>query len=464
MACNGVQWRQEVTPGKLAYVMTGRSRPDVLDAGALHRGGAAADAGAGDSSGGSGGSGTGISGGGIRRVRYDLAERPFMVIWELTRACDLACRHCRAVSQREPDADDLTTAEGLELLEQVASLGHPRPLLILSGGDPFKRHDLQQLVTRASKLGLPVSVSPSVTPLATKAALAALRRAGAVAISLSIDGATAETHDGFRQVDGAFERTIEAARHCSEIGLRFQVNTTVTPHDIDELAEIALLVRGLGAMTWSVFFLVQTGRGRDLDLIPAQEADDLMGFLYETGKFMAVKTTEAPQYRRVVLHRRVLADLGIRTVPPPMSQGRSVELSKRFVAGVEAAGARATSSAAERARSLPRRPPMNINAGKGFVFVSHRGDVYPSGFLPLAAGNVRNAGIASIYRSSELLQGLRDHRRLQGRCGQCELASVCGGSRSRAFASTGNPWGEDPLCPYVPRSFPHQEELSAYLA
>ncbi len=402
--------------------------------------------------------------GAIRSVRYDLAERPFMIIWELTRACDLACRHCRAASQPDPDEDQLTSEEGLDLLEQVASLGHPRPLLILTGGDPFKRGDLYQLVTKAARLGLPVSVSPSVTPLATKTAFASLRAAGAVAVSVSIDGATSKTHDAFRQVDGAFERTIAAAGQCAELGLRFQVNTTVTPHDIDELAEIALLVRSLGAMTWSVFFLVQTGRGRDLDLITAQEADDLMGFLYEAGKHMAVKTTEAPQYRRVVLQRRVLADLGIpaETILAPLE--RSVELSERFSAGLEGLDLGPRDHAAGASRAGPRRPPMNINAGKGFVFVSHRGDVYPSGFLPVAVGNVRDAGIVSIYQSSELLQGLRDPQRLEGRCGSCELASICGGSRSRAFASSGSPWGEDPLCPYRPRSFPYQTELASYLA
>jgi radical SAM protein len=414
----------------------------------------------------------------LRRVRYDLDKRPFLVIWELTRACDLACRHCRATSQHERDPNELTTEQGFSLLEQVASFGLPRPVVILSGGDPFKRPDLYELVARASQLGLAISVSPSVTPLATREGFAALRAAGAVSVSLSIDGASGATHDAFRQVEGSFERTVSAAMDCSELGLRFQMNTTVTPHDIDELADIALLARRLGAMTWSVFFLVQTGRGRDLDLVSAREADDLMSFIYDTGKHLAVKTTEAPQYRRVVIQRRVLEKAGVPPGEVLTLLDRSQELSARFRAGIDQTHASGSSDAKARrlatqnggrdvgagsAGSPLRRPPMEINAGKGFAFVSHTGDVYPSGFLPIPAGNVRDESIASIYRNSDLFRSLRDEGRLEGRCSRCEFRRVCGGSRSRAFASSGSPWGEDPLCEYRASTFPYQEELAPYL-
>jgi radical SAM protein len=391
----------------------------------------------------------------IRRARYDLSERPFIVIWEVTRACDLACRHCRAEAISDRDPRELSTEEGFRVIEQVAAFGPPPPLFVLTGGDPFKRADLLDLVARARSAGLPVSVSPSGTPTLTEANLRRLRDAGAVALSLSIDGSRPEIHDLFRGVDGVLGWTLGAARAAGGLGLRLQVNTTVTPHNLEDLPWILRLVRELGAMTWSVFFLVPTGRGAELPQLTPRQFEDVLNFLYDADKVVSVKATEAHQFRRVVLQRRILEGRGI---PVADSDAGPTYRLLRDVAR------QALPDVDLDARSPIRRPPLDVNAGRGFVFVSHVGAVHPSGFLPLAAGNVRLRPLGEIYRASPLFRALRDADRLTGRCGACEFRRVCGGSRSRAFAVTGDPLASEPWCPYEPGTFPFQRDVTELLA
>jgi AdoMet-dependent heme synthase len=373
---------------------------------------------------------------GIRTLRHDPDEQPFIVIWEVTRACGLVCEHCRADAIRDRHPAELTTAEGRRLLDELASFGPPRPLVVLTGGDPFERDDLEELVAYGTAQGLHLSLSPSVTPRLTSPTLARLRDAGAKAVSLSLDGATAATHDGFRGVDGVYDATLDAARTIRGLGLRLQLNTTVTKRTVAELPEVLRQAIDLDASLWSVFFLVPTGRGGSLDALDAHETEDVLHWLHDASRLVAIKTTEAPQFRRVVLQRR-RGDLDASPARGPLSEELRDASADLLTGGPTSV------------RRSPR-PPLDVNAGKGFVFVDHLGSVYPSGFLPLPAGSVRHTPITELYRRAPLLRQLRDPDRFGGRCGRCEFREVCGGSRSRAYATTGDPLAEDPTCSYEP--------------
>lgn len=377
----------------------------------------------------------------VRQLRHDPAERPFIVIWEVTRACQLVCQHCRADAISDHHPLELTTAEGMRLLDDLAGLGAPRPLVVLTGGDPFERPDLEALVAHGTARGLSMSLSPSVTPRLTAPTLRRLRDAGARAVSLSLDGATAATHDGFRGVDGVFEATLEAARIVRELGLRLQINTTVTRSTVAELPDVLRRVTSFGAALWSVFFLVPTGRGEDLDALDAHETEDVLHWLHDASRLVAVKTTEAPHFRRVVLQRSGSATAARDDGAGPLY----AELRDATADLLDPAGP--TPPARRTAR-----PPLDVNAGKGFVFVDHVGAVYPSGFLPLPVGSVRHAPLTTIYRDAPLMRQLRDPDGFGGRCGACEFRTVCGGSRSRAYATTSDPLAEEPVCSYVPGS------------
>lgn len=388
----------------------------------------------------------------IRTPRREVAERPFIVIWEATQACPLACHHCRASARPARDPAELTTAEAVELMAQVAEFGRPPPLFVITGGDPFQRPDLATLVRRGTAKGLPVSVSPSGTPTLTWQALAELREAGARAVSLSVDAAGAASHDGFRGVEGVYDLTMRAWESAAELGLKVQVNTTVTRDTVRELPEIAALVRDRGALLWSVFFLVPTGRGHGLPGLDAAETEDVLNAIYDLGENVPVKTTEAHHFRRVCLQRAIL---GIRGASPVDALGLG-PLYRQLRRRLDDLGL------TDRPRR-PRRPPMQVAAGNGFVFVSHRGDLQPSGFLPVSAGNIRQRRLAEVYRTAPLFTGLRDPHLLRGRCGACEFRVVCGGSRARAYAVTGDVYAEEPACSYQPGSFPFDSDLARLL-
>lgn len=379
----------------------------------------------------------------MRTPHVDVGVRPFIVIWESTQACPLACRHCRAEARPDRDAGELSTAEAAELARQVAAFGAPPPLFVITGGDPFARADIFDLVRGAVAQGLHVAVSPSGTPTLTEDNLRALAEAGAAAVSLSVDGSTSAIHDGFRGVPGVLATTLRAWDAARRVGLRVQVNTTVSRNNLADLPNIVRLVHEHGAMTWSAFVLVPTGRGRDLDALSAAEVEDVLNFVYDAGAHVAAKTTEAHHFRRVVLQRTVLAERGLDPVAElglgPLYRSLRASLDERL-AGAD---------------TRRHRTPMDVNAGRGFVFVSHRGEVHPSGFLPLGAGNVRERPLAEIYRDSPLFVQLRDLAALGGKCGRCEFADVCGGSRSRAYALTGDPLGAEPWCAYEPGTFPY---------
>jgi AdoMet-dependent heme synthase len=376
----------------------------------------------------------------IRELRQDPAERPFLVIWETTRACGLVCQHCRADAQRERHPLQLTTAEGRRLLDDIASFGPPSPMIVLTGGDPFERDDLAELVAYGRAKGLSLSLAPSVTPLATPARFAEVAAAGAKAVSISLDGATPATHDGFRGIDGVFAATLPVCRTIVELGMRLQINTTVTTGTLPELPAILRQLFDLDAFLWSVFLLVPTGRGDELDHLTPAEVEDVLHWLVDVSHHLAVKTTEAPHFRRVVLQRQ---------------RAEGADPVRTFDLGDTYRWLREELDALIDERELPTRvprPPLDINAGRGFVFVDHIGVVCPSGFLPIPAGSVRERPLPEIYRDAPLFRQLRDPSLLGGRCGACEFRSVCGGSRSRAYAVSGDPFGEEPTCVHEPTS------------
>ena len=377
----------------------------------------------------------------VRFMHHDASERPFIVIWEVTRACQLVCTHCRADAIRTRNPFELTTDEGRHLLDDLASFGTPRPLVVLTGGDPFERPDLPELVAHGTSIGLNMALSPSVTDRLTRSVLEELHEAGAKAVSLSLDGATAHSHDSFRGVEGVFDATLDAARTVTDIGFRLQINTTVTRGNVRELPRMLRHVLDLGASLWSVFFLVPTGRGKDLQPLTAGQAEEVLHWLHDVSDLVAIKTTEAPHYRRIAIQRT------------GFDAGGVSELDDAFPIGPLRSQLRADTtellSGQEPRRRRPR-PPIDVNSGRGFAFVDHVGVVYPSGFLPTAVGSVRKKSFREIYRGSELLQALRNPDAFGGRCGQCEFRAVCGGSRSHAYATTGDPLAEDPSCAYEP--------------
>jgi len=348
------------------------------------------------------------------------SEKPLLIYWELTRACDLACRHCRAEAMAQRDPRELSTSEGKGLLEKLREFGGRGPHLVLTGGDPLKRPDLFDLLEYGRRLGLHMSVAPSGTQALTQEVLRRFKACGVESIGLSLDGSTAERHDSFRGVPGCFVRTIEAAQHARAEGLALQVNTLVTAETEADIPDIYKLVSRLNLMRWSLFYLIGVGRGGALREVSPEQCEALHHWLYYISKDapFVVATTEAPHFRRVTL-------AGMRSAGIPLARIRETRAGRGF----------------------------GIRDGNGIMFISHTGDICPSGFLPLVAGNVRTADVVEIYRDSEVFQNIRQTVRFKGKCGICEFREICGGSRARAYATTGDFLETDPLCTYEPNKF-----------
>lgn len=378
--------------------------------------------------------------------QLDYKKTPFLVIWETTQACDLVCRHCRACAQPLRHPDELTTEEGEDLLRQTAELG--TPIFVLSGGDPLKREDLLHLIRYGADQGLRMATVPAATGLLTEGVVAGLKQAGLSQMALSVDFPVAELHDRFRGVPGAFARSMQAAEWAHTHRLPLQINTTVWKESAPYLGEMAELVKRLGVVFWEVFFLVPTGRGANLGGLTAAECEEVFELLYRVQKEsdFLVKVTEAPHYRRYVVQRE-LAERG--------AAGRSADGGASGNRRPTGDGKHGLPEQLERTEGPGHTiglASQAVNAGNGFLFVSHLGDVYPSGFLPVRAGSVREETLGTIYRDSEVFRLLRAPQRFLGRCGYCEFNHICGGSRSRAFALTGNILASEPWCAYRPKS------------
>lgn len=351
----------------------------------------------------------------------DFDRAPFLVIWETTRACALACVHCRADAIARRDPRELSTAEGFALIDQIRAFGDPAPLLVLTGGDPMRRPDLVTLVRHASESGLTVALTPSGTAAPTRRRLAELQEAGLSRVAVSLDGPDAASHDAFRRVRGSFDWTLRIIGDAVDLGLPLQINTTISRMTLPTLETMAARMADLPIALWALFFLVRTGRGASLEQVTAEECERVLNYLYDlslTAPF-GIKTTEAPHYQRVVRQRD----------------------AERAQNGM-------TTDVVHRRRQL--RAPRSVNDGNGFVFVDHLGNICPSGFLPMPRGNVRTVDLREVYCNDEAFRRLRNPDALRGKCGRCEFRNVCGGSRSRSFAATGALMGSDPICAYDP--------------
>jgi radical SAM protein with 4Fe4S-binding SPASM domain len=346
------------------------------------------------------------------RSAHVFDRAPVMLYWEITRACDLACKHCRADALPCRDPGELDFLEAIGLLSQITDFGSPLPHLVITGGDPLKRRDLEDIVKEAVRLGIPTSLAPSATPLLTSAALAKLQRAGLSGLSLSLDGSMASGHDRLRGVVGCFARTLTAARAATNLGLSLQINTLVSAQTLPDLPGIYALLQTLPIQRWSLFFLIGVGRGSVLQNILPEQAEQACHWLFTKSReaSFTVAATEAPFFRRVALER--------------------------------------ANQAGPFARSF------GIRDGNGIAFVSHRGAVQPSGFLPVVAGNVRDTSLVDLYRTAPLFSALRDTAQLRGKCARCSFKAICGGSRARAYAHSGDYLGADPLCAYQPSTGP----------
>ena len=357
-------------------------------------------------------------------------DRPLLVFWEMTKACDLACFHCRADAQHEPSECELSTEEGRGMIDELAQLASPRPILILTGGDCLKRPDLLTLIDYARSVSVPVALAPSVTPLLTLERMHELREHGIKTVSISLDGMDAATHDAVRGVPGHFDATMTTLGQLKDAGFTVQINTTVMARNVEQLADIAQLLHQHHLDIWEVFFLIPTGRGTDVNASTPQQNEDICNFLVDASQFgFTVRSVEGPFLRRVNQQRH-------EGVPGPATSHLYDRLHSRL-------------------RDLLGEPTHDVCApsaatrdGNGIVFVGAAGDVYPSGFLPLSLGNLRHGSHIDIYRDTPLMKDIRGAQ-FHGVCGSCSFKQLCGGSRSRAYAASDDPLGSDPACVLV---------------
>ena len=359
--------------------------------------------------------------------KADFGLAPLMFYYEVTLACDLVCKHCRASAQEDPHPEELTTDRACSLVDQIASFPR-RPMLVMTGGDPLKRADLFDLVRHAVASGLQVALTPSATPLAGADAFHRARQAGVRRLGISLDGADAPTHDSFRGWEGSFQRTLDMLAAARDLQLAVQVNTTITRRNFHQIDAIADLLATQGIAMWSLFFLVPVGRGVEEERIAPREYETAFGRLWYHARNQpySVKTTEAPHYRRYVLQH----------------------------GGDPLAGPKHASDAAAR---RGHRAPLGVGDGKGVMFTSHTGEIYPAGFLPLCCGRFPAESVVDVYQNHPTFKALRDPDGFKGKCGICEYRHVCGGSRARAYALTGDPLETDPDCVYIPGQAPPSE-------
>lgn len=365
-----------------------------------------------------------------RMSSANFDQAPFTIAWEVTRACAFACRHCRADAQHQRDPQELTTPEALGLIDRLAAFGSP--ILVFTGGDPMMRRDLFELISYATSKGLRCSLTPTATALPTLERLRKAKEAGVRRLALSLDAPTAAVHDDFRQVPGSWDRTLAILRNAGEAGLSVQVNTTVARHNLEILPQMLPFIEQVQAVQWSLFFLVPAGRAQAAWMISPQEHERVFNWLYDLSKSAPfdIKSTAAPMYRRVAIQRKK-AELEAPGSAQPNAPLTFQGAGFQYADGLN-------------------RPTRGVNDGNGFLFISHIGEIMPSGFLPIAAANVRTSDVVETYRSNPLFKSLRDQSQLKGKCGRCSYRDVCGGQRGRAYGVTGDYLESDPACAYEP--------------
>lgn len=347
--------------------------------------------------------------------KVDFDRSPFITIWETTRACELACEHCRAEAMPQRYPGELNTEEGKALMSTAAAMGCP--IFILTGGDPLKRQDLEELIAHGKSVGLRVGTIPAATASITEERFRSLKAAGLDQVALSLDAPNAAEHDGFRNAPGSFDHVMRGIDLAHKTGIPLQINTCFAEWNLKHLEDMIRIAKDAKVVFWEVFFLIMVGRGKGMRPITADDFERVFARLtaLEREVDFHVKLTEAQHLRRY----KALA--GSAFAGPKRGPGIGV---------------------ADRA----------VNAGNGFIFIDHVGDVAPSGFLPTSVGNVRRTPLDAIYREAPLLRDLRDPGKLLGKCGRCEFKRECGGSRARSYAMAGSPFASDPSCAYIPEA------------
>jgi AdoMet-dependent heme synthase len=340
-----------------------------------------------------------------------------LIAWEITRSCNLACKHCRAEAHLEPYPGEFSTEEAKSLIDTFQEVGDP--IIIFTGGEPLLRPDIFELVRYADAKGLRCVMAPNGT-LVTAEIAGKMKDSGIQRASISLDGPDAPSHDAFRGVEGAFAASLRGIEHLKQAGLPFQINTTVTRNNLRQFKEIFHLTEKLGAVAWHIFLLVPTGRGANLgrEMITAQEYEDVLNWFYDFRKTtsMQLKATCAPHYHRILRQRA--KEEGI----PVTMDNFGLDAVSRGCLG-----------------------------GTGFCFISHTGQVQPCGYLELDCGQVRDTPFPEIWKNSQQFLKLRDQKSYQGKCGFCEFHRVCAGCRARAMTMNGDYLAEEPLCSYQPR-------------
>jgi len=386
---------------------------------------------------------------------YDLQQKPFIVFWEITRACMLACRHCRARAQKKRHPDELTFEEAIGVIDQLTEFGKPYPLVVFTGGDPLMRDDINDLIKYSTDRGLRAAIAFSGTELATKSRLEKLKNAGIARIAISLDGSNPDVHDHFRGVKGTFEQSIKILEIAKTMGISRQINTTVSTYNLLDLPNLLEICLKEGVTLWDVFFIVPTGRAK-AELMPSpQQFEDILNWLYDVTREtpLNVKSSAATHLRRIEYQR----DTGKYRTPfgelYKALKERLEEIKKSYNLKVEKKRVVAGYTHKSLAHGDGIKRAQGITDGRGMFFISHIGDVYPSGFLPIEAGNVRETSLKKIYMTSNIFMELKDPDRLKGKCGVCEFRQICGGSRARAFALTGDYLEAEPNCIYIPAKY-----------
>ncbi|MGA9528403.1 MAG: radical SAM protein [Terriglobales bacterium] len=400
--------------------------------------------------------------------------KPRLIFWEVTKGCNLRCIHCRATATELASPTDLPTARALDIIDQIAAFSNP--ILVLSGGEPLYRSDIFQLASYAKDKGLRVALATNGT-LVTKEVARMIADSGVKRVSISLDGADAATHDTFRGIPGAFEAALHGFRNLKDVGMSVQINTTIARHNAHQLPQVLELAKEVGADALHTFLLVPVGCGVDIaddQMVPPEEYERMLNWFYDQSLEggIELKATCAPHYFRVVRQRRVAdrhaAEAAAKTAPGAASE------TQQSAALLPPAGIGPTDMIMPGGTGISLRPqvpppgqhtghpsghPNDMNAmtkgclaGTGVCFISHEGEVYPCGYLPAIAGDLRKERFADIWNDAHVFNQLRDTNNLKGKCGCCEFRNVCMGCRARAFAATGDYLDPEPFCVYEPKS------------
>ena len=396
--------------------------------------------------------------------------KPRLIFWEVTKGCNLRCIHCRATATELSSPTDLPTKKALEIIDQIATVSSP--ILVLSGGEPLYRSDIFQLARYGRDRGLRVALATNGT-LVTREIARMISDSGVKRVSISLDGADAATHDSFRGIPGAFEAALYGFRNLKEVGMSVQINMTIARHNGHQLPQVLELAKSVGADALHTFLLVPVGCGVDIadeQMVPPEEYERMLNWFYDRSLEggIELKATCAPHYFRVVRQRRVAdrraAESGTRKA---VSHPGAIGPTDMLMPGGTGISLKAQAVPPGHHTGHPGGHPGDMNAmtkgclaGTGVCFISHEGEVFPCGYLPAIAGDLRKEKFADIWTNAKVFNELRDTNNLKGKCGCCEFRNICMGCRARAFAKTGDYLDEEPFCIYEPKS-PHLKKQVA---